>query len=188
MPRRSVEDPKRGKSPRLILAGELAASHRNPIGRAFRAFFWSHPDPRHRPNRSGDQMDEKALILSTIETMTRAFNQGDIDGVMRTYEAGAVVVGQPGAPVSGEQPLRSMFAEFVAAKAQFSFFGHEVVQAGELAIHLTPWRMSGVAPNGSPIHANGLSVAVLRRQSDGRWLMVIDHPFGDSLQRSAGTR
>lgn len=133
-------------------------------------------------------MDEKTLILSTIETMTRAFNQGDIDGVMRTYEAGAVVVGQPGAPVSGEQPLRAMFAGVVAAKAQFSFFGHEVVQAGDLAVHLTPWRMTGAAPDGSPIQAEGLSVAVLRRQPGGRWLMVIDHPFGDSLQRSAGAR
>jgi len=130
-------------------------------------------------------MDEKTLILSTIETMTRAFNQGDIDGVVRTYEPGAVVVGQPGAPVSGEQALRAMFAGFVAAKAQFSFFGHEVVRAGDVALHLTPWRMIGVAPDGSPIQAEGLSVAVLRRQADGGWLMVIDHPFGDSLRRPA---
>ena len=130
-------------------------------------------------------MDENELILSTIETMTRAFNQGDIDGVMRTYEAGAVVVGQPGAPVSGELALRSMFAGFIAAKAQFSFFGHEVVRAGELAVHVTPWRMTGVAPDGNAMQAEGLSVAILRRQTDGRWLMVIDHPFADSLQRSA---
>lgn len=130
-------------------------------------------------------MDENELILSTIETMTRAFNQGDLDGVMGTYEPGAVVVGQPGAPVSGESALRSMFAGFIAAQAKFSFFGHEVVRAGELAVHLTPWRMTGVAPDGSTMQAEGLSVAVLRRQTDGRWLMVIDHPFGDSLQRSA---
>lgn len=130
-------------------------------------------------------MDEKELILSTIEAMTRAFNQGDIDGVMRTYEAGAVVVGQPGAPLSGESTLRLMFAGFIAAKAQFSFFGHEVVRAGELAVHVTPWRMTGVSPDGKAMQGEGLSVAILRRQTDGRWLMVIDHPFADSLQRSA---
>ena len=45
-------------------------------------------------------MDQKANILSTIDAMTAAFHQGDLDGILRTYESGAVVVGQPGTPVS----------------------------------------------------------------------------------------
>lgn len=126
-------------------------------------------------------MDQKAKILSTIDDMTSAFHHGDIDGIMRTYESGAVVVGQPGAPVSGVPALRAMFAGFVAAKAQFTFLGHEVIEAGDLALHLTPWRMAGVAPDGTAVAAQGLSVAVLRRQLDGRWLMVIDDPYGDAL-------
>jgi ketosteroid isomerase-like protein len=43
--------------------------------------------------------------------------------------------------------------------------------------------MAGTAPDGSAVTASGLSVAVLRRQPEGRWLMVIDHPFGDSIQQ-----
>jgi len=113
-------------------------------------------------------MDHKAKILSTIDDMTSAFHRGDIDGIMRTYESGAVVVGQPGAPVSGIPALRAMFAGFVAAKAQFRFLGHEVIEAEDLALHLTPWRMAGVAPDGTAVTAQGLSVAVLRRQLDGR--------------------
>jgi len=126
-------------------------------------------------------MDQKARILSTIDEMTRAFHGGDVDGILRTYEPGAVVVGEPGAPVSGTPALRAMFGGFIAAKAHFTFLGHEVIQADEIALHLTPWRMTGVAPDGSPLSAGGLSVAVLRRQPDGRWLMVIDDPYGDAL-------
>lgn len=125
-------------------------------------------------------MDQNAQILSTIEAMTSAFNRGDIDAVMRTYEPGAVVIGEPGAAVSGPSALRAMFAGFVAAKAQFTFSGHEVFQAEDIALHLMPWRMAGVAPDGSAVAARGLSVAVLRRQRDGRWLMVIDDPYGDA--------
>jgi uncharacterized protein (TIGR02246 family) len=129
-------------------------------------------------------VDQKAKILSTIDAMTRAFHQGDIDGIMSTYEPGAVVVGQPGASVSGTPALREMFAGFVAAKARFTFLGHEVIQADDIALHLTPWRMAGVAPDGSALAASGLSVAVLRRQADGSWLMVIDDPHGDALLAS----
>lgn len=120
--------------------------------------------------------------------MTTAFNKGDIDAVMRTYEPGAVVIGHPGAPVSGTAALRAMFAGFVAAKAQFTFFGDEIIQAGDIAVHLNPWRMTGTAPDGSPVKGEGLSVAVLRRQTDGRWLMVIDNPYGDLLLKQAAFR
>jgi len=133
-------------------------------------------------------MDQKAQIQSTVDTMTSAFNDGNIDAVMATYEPRAVVVSEPGATVSGAEALRSMFAGFIAAKARFTFVGHEIVQAGDIAVHLTPWRMTGVAPDGSAMAGDGLSVAVLRRQQDGRWLMVIDHPFGDVLLKQAAAR
>jgi ketosteroid isomerase-like protein len=128
-------------------------------------------------------VDQTAKILSTIEAMTNAFHKGDIDGIMRTYEPGAVVVGEPGAPISGTPALRAMFAGFVAAKAHFTFLGHEVIQAEDIALHLTPWRMAGVAPDGTALEASGLSVAVLRRQPDSTWLMTIDNLFGDALLR-----
>lgn len=132
-------------------------------------------------------MDAKTRVLSTIEAMTDAFHRGDIDAIMQTYEAGAVVVGEPGAPVQGDGPLRTLFAGFIAAGARFTFDGSEVIVAGDIALHLMPWKMTGVAPDGSPVTSAGLSVAVLRRQADGRWLMVIDDPFGDaSLERAWG--
>jgi ketosteroid isomerase-like protein len=130
-------------------------------------------------------MDSETRVLSTIEAMTSAFHQGNIDGIMRTYEPSAVVVGAPGAPVQGDGPLRAMFAGFVSAKAHFTFDGHEEITAGDNALHLTPWKMAGVAPDGSPITGAGLSIAVLRRQADGGWLMVIDDPYGDVILQRA---
>ena len=133
-------------------------------------------------------MGDKAKILSTIDDMVSAFHKGDIDGIMRAYEPAAVVVGEPDKPASGTEALRAMFAGFIAAKARFTFQDHEVLQADDIALHLTPWRMTGVAPDGTPVSASGLSVAVLRRQPDGRWLMVIDDPYGDALLNRATSR
>ena len=112
-------------------------------------------------------MDSKAQILSTIERMTSAFNAGDVDRVMQAYEPGAVVVGEPGTPVRGEAALRGMFAAFVAAKAHFTFQGHEVIQAGDVALHLTPWNMTGIGPAGEALSAAGLSVAPVPRGTRG---------------------
>lgn len=132
-------------------------------------------------------MDQSTPILATIEEMTSAFNNADIDGILRTYEPSAVVIGEPGSPVTGTHALRAVFGGFIAAKARFTFLGHEVIEAGDVALHLTPWAMTGVAPDGSAITSGGLSIAVLRRQPDGRWLMVIDDPFGDAILTRVGS-
>jgi len=38
--------------------------------------------------------------------------------------------------------------------------------------------MVGTLPDGSKIEQNGLSVATLRKQPDGSWLMIQDNPHG----------
>lgn len=124
---------------------------------------------------------EHGAIQATIDTMTSAFAAHDLGGILATYEPGAVVVGAPRRPVSGETALRDLFAGFIAVDPRFTFFAHEIVQAGDVAIHLNTWRMEGRTPAGASVEQSGLSIAVLRRQPDGRWLMVIDHPFGDTI-------
>lgn len=119
--------------------------------------------------------------ISTVLTMTEAFQKRDVPAVLRTYEHGAVVVAESGQPLQGETALREMFAGFMALAPRFSYGGHDVIEAGDIALHIAPWQMEGVTPDGQPVQAQGLSLAVLRRQVDGRWLMVIDQPYGDRL-------
>jgi ketosteroid isomerase-like protein len=129
--------------------------------------------------QTGDVSMDKAAILKTIETMTGNFAAGNIDGVMATYESGAVVAGQPSQPVSGNEALRAMFQEFVEQGVAFTYGAHEVVVAGDIALHVMKW--TAPSPEGD---MSALSVAVLRRQPDGTWKMVIDNPFGDAVMRA----
>ncbi|MDZ7600326.1 MAG: DUF4440 domain-containing protein [Hoeflea sp.] len=126
---------------------------------------------------------ETAAILSTIETMTDAFAAGDVGGVMSAYEAGATVVAEPGMPVTGEGALREMFAEFIAQGVAFTYGAHDVVTSGDVALHLMKWTAPG--PEGDMV---ALSVAVLRKQPDSSWKMVIDHPFGDAVMHADAVR
>lgn len=125
-------------------------------------------------------MSDESAVLHTIQTMTDAFAQGDIDRVMATYAAPATVIAAPGHPVTGEASLRAMFADFVAAGVNFTYGAHEVVVSDETALHLMAWEAPG--PDNSKMRA--LSVAVLQRQEDGAWRIVIDHPFGDGVLAS----
>jgi ketosteroid isomerase-like protein len=128
---------------------------------------------------NAEETVEQKTILETISAMTTAFAAGNIDGIMKNYEPGAVVVAQPGQPVSGDADLRAMFAEFISAGVNFTYGAHDVIVAGDTGLHLMSWTAPG--PDG-PMTA--LSVAVLRRQTNGSWKMVIDHPFGDGVMHA----
>jgi ketosteroid isomerase-like protein len=124
---------------------------------------------------------EENKVLGTITQMGSNYNSQDIDAVMKAYEASAVVLFEPGNPVSGSAAIKAAFQGSLAVNPHFVFGKHEVTIAGDIALHLTPWTMTGKTPDGHSISQSGLSVAVLRKQADGEWLMVIDNPHGQAL-------
>lgn len=129
-----------------------------------------------------DMTQDQQDALATIEAMTSAFHAKDIPGVMATYEASPTVLFEPGVPVTGNAPVEQMFSGMVMSNPHFTFAdGHDVIVNGDIALHITPWSMTATGPDGNPIAQTGLSVAVLRQQTDGAWKMVIDNPHGGRL-------
>ncbi|WP_438498976.1 hypothetical protein [Alteromonas australica] len=49
-------------------------------------------------------------------------------------------------------------------------------------MHISPWSMKGKTPDGQEVKQSGLSVAILRRQKDGDWKMIIDNPYASRLE------
>ena len=134
-------------------------------------------------NNQESQIMEHDKINSTIDTNNSAVYVGDMDAILATFEPNGVLMGQPGIPAMGTPALRAAFKQFIAINPKISVTSHEVIQAGDIALHSSTWKMSGETPDGHPIEQSGFSVVVLRKQPDGRWLMVIDNPFGDHLVR-----
>ena len=124
-------------------------------------------------------------IVASIEAMTEAFHKGDLEGVMASYEPRASIVFEPGKSVRDRQAQEHAFREFMALSPHFTYTGHEVLVTGDLATHIAPWKMRATAPDGDTLEDHGLSIAVLRRQADGRWLMVMDNPHGEHLWSGA---
>jgi len=129
----------------------------------------------------GPRTGTEAEVIAAVERMTDAFHRADLDAVLAAYADGAVVAFEPGGAVSDPAALRGGFRMFFGFKPRFTYGGHEVLVAGDLALHFAPWTMEGTGPDGQPLRQNGLSVALLRRGQDDQWKLVIDNPYGDHL-------
>ncbi len=124
---------------------------------------------------------DQTNALSTIFSMTAGYDAQDLDAIMSTYTADAAIAFVPGTALTGTEEIRAAFAESFGIDPKFTFGEHEVIVAGDIALHITPWTMTGQVPDGPAVAESGLSVAVLQRQADGGWLMVIDNPHGQRL-------
>ena len=109
-----------------------------------------------------------------------AFNAGDVDALLALNEPGASLVPQPGQIITGAQAIRAALEGFLALKGRITLETRAVVPNGDLALTIGQWTLTGTAPDGSPVEMAGRSTEVLRRQADGTWLCVIDHPFSDA--------
>ena len=124
---------------------------------------------------------EQHKVMKVILDMTEAFHKKDLKRVLASYEPNAVIVFEPEKPSSGVEAISEGFKGFFAVNPKFEYSGHEVFLNGNLAMHFAAWTMTGEAPDGNEIKQSGLSVVVLRKQSNGKWLMVFDNPFGQHL-------
>lgn len=120
-------------------------------------------------------------IIAVVQQVAVAIERGDLDAALATYEPGAHLVVKPGQTASGPA-MREAFKGIIAMKPKFTMSKHDVIVSGDIALHISPWSMEAVDPaSGAAIKGGGLSLAVLRRQTDSSWLMVVDNPYGGSV-------
>jgi uncharacterized protein (TIGR02246 family) len=125
--------------------------------------------------------EDQKNVIDTVKQMTRAFHESDMTGVLAAYEPNATVLFEPGIETTDRAEFEEKFGGFFQVSPTFTYSGHQAVVQGDIAVHFAPWTMKGKTPDGQGIEQSGLSVAILRKQADGKWLMVIDNPHGQHL-------
>ncbi len=115
------------------------------------------------------------------ELFEKAFNAADLDALVALYEPNAVLVSGPDQKQhAGHAAIRAALEGFLAMKGKMQLQTRHAVQSGDLALLRCDWRIASTGPDGKPMEMTGSTAEVVRRQSDGSWRYVLDHPFGAS--------
>jgi len=115
---------------------------------------------------------------TAVREFFKTFNAGDIEAILAFYESNAAFVAQPGQVAEGTVALRAAINGFLSMKPTLSLGKLQLVLAGDLALSLVKWTLQGTGADGKTVQMEGTATDVLRRQADGRWLFVIDNPWG----------
>ena len=124
-------------------------------------------------------MKPEDLLNSQVEE----FNKGNISFLMTLYEKDACFASKSGQVVKDQESIRRTLQSFIDMGTKLEARVKRVLQANDLTLLITEWTINGTEPDGKPINLTGRGTVVLRRQSDGVWLIVIENPWGtDNLQ------
>lgn len=124
---------------------------------------------------------ETSSPLDVITQLVTAMNAHDLKTAMTLFEPGASFVMKPGVVVSGTAGIYQALESFMALKPMLTIDAQQVVQAGDVAQYCAKWSIRGVDPTGTAIQLGGRSSSILRRQPDGRWLFLVDNPWGTEI-------
>jgi ketosteroid isomerase-like protein len=113
-----------------------------------------------------------------LNSQVEEFNRGNIGFLMMLYEKDAYFASKPGQVVKDLESIRQAFQSLIDMGGKLEAKPKRVLLASDLALLITEWSINGNEPNGKPINLTGRGTVVLRRQSDGTWLMVIENPWG----------
>ena len=99
-----------------------------------------------------------------------------LDELVALYESDAVFAPQPGVVHVGTEAIRSALAPMLGLSPRMETRIASVHVASDTALVVVDWTLQGVAPDGGAVSQGGRSADVLRRQADGTWRVLIDHP------------
>jgi len=115
---------------------------------------------------------------SAHDDFLRLFRARDLDGLVALYEDDPTMVSADGSTQSGKAVVREALAGFLALGGTMELTTRYAARAGDLALLSNAWHLHGTAADGKPLDLRGQTTEIVRRQADGRWLYVIDHPWG----------
>jgi ketosteroid isomerase-like protein len=122
-------------------------------------------------------MANKSTPQDFHRRFAEAFNSGDVRTLLDLYEPGASFVPQPDEVASGHAAIGHALSQYQAI-GKMTADTRYCVQSGDVALASASWAIEGTGPDGEPVAVRGTSADLLRCQPDGRWLLVVDHPFG----------
>ena len=121
--------------------------------------------PAHKPE------DCDLLIFEAIKNK-------DLEAAVAVYETNATFVLDSGEAVTGVEAIRETLRGWMDLEdPQFTMPLRTFMNAEEnLAILRGSWSAIAKGPDGKPTKITGKNVEVVRKQADGTWRFVIDHP------------
>jgi len=129
-------------------------------------------------NGNHAQLLDKKYPESLHVLFEHYLNNGDMTNSSTLYEANAILIERDGKTYIGKKAIQGQFSVLLSMKPTIHFQHQKTIRAGDIALLVSDWKITGVGPDNTHIEDNGRTCDVIRLQVDGTWRFVIQNPWG----------
>jgi uncharacterized protein (TIGR02246 family) len=101
------------------------------------------------------------------------YNGRDVDALLALYEPDAVVTNPDGSIAAGTDAIRAHLTQLLEVGGSMTSLNRYAIPNDDLALIGADW---AIAFTDGRATVSGRSAEVVRRQPDGTWRYVLDHP------------
>ena len=116
----------------------------------------------------------------------RAFNAGDVDGLVDLFAANATMRMTDGTLASGREALRRSFQALLSTRPRITNRIRAAYASDDLALALAEWTVAATMPDGREASTSGVATQVLERGADRAWRLRISNPLGTDAAHDRG--
>ena len=130
--------------------------------------------------------DSKELVKITDPDMAqelfeKALKEKDLEQLCSMYSDDAVMVLKDGTfTVEGKYRIRRVFSWMIDSVEKLSVETVYKVESEDTVLYRSKYHSVFTTPDGERVDTVSSGIVVLKKQSDGSWLFVIDHQNGGS--------
>jgi uncharacterized protein (TIGR02246 family) len=135
------------------------------------------PEPAEEPMApAADPAADKAAIAAVGQAMRDALAAGDIDGVLATYTADAIMMSPNRAPFRGQDEIRAFIDSMATAFTSVEWVAgeSEALVGGDYGYELVELSMNAQIEGGESMSDRAMQVRIYERQDDGSWKIARD--------------
>ncbi|MGG3626585.1 SgcJ/EcaC family oxidoreductase [Bacillus gobiensis] len=118
-------------------------------------------------------------------SFAEAYNSGDINNFLALYEPEAILTNTDGGKAQGVPQLRKHLEDLLQLKGKMVSKNIFCIPFEDIALMRAHWTIDTVDKDGNSIQIEGHTSEIVRKQPDGSWLYIVDHPTGSDILEKA---
>ena len=115
---------------------------------------------------------------AVVAYFVKAFNAGDLEGLLKVYGDKSQIVTEPGKTVQGLDNVRQALNGYLGLKLPIKITNRRLYKAGDIALSIDDWSIEGKGPDGKDFQLGGTSADLLAKQPGGNWIYLLDNAPG----------
>jgi ketosteroid isomerase-like protein len=138
--------------------------------------FNSAPSPEEDNNQTQISKDKRIdMKPEDVHTLFhKYFKEQDLEGLGSLFDENAMFIpGKDLDPVFGRENIKQALKKYLDSPASIENLSKSIHQNGDIAMVKSAWRIK--TEDG---YIEGVALEVMKRLPDGRWVYIIDNPYG----------